>query len=213
MLNVNQKLIWKERKIDYVELSILIYIIIYITIIVIIRSHNIFLKYLNTEIVNCSETLYKSLLYCVFGKNWYIPYEKQTYPKCRPLINYWHMSHLFLYVILGFLMPNNKLALFNIGILWEVYECVMSRCHNIFDLIFNLSGILIGYFIRVIYTKIITKNNSINSKSTCKQISESVCMVENRPICSPPEYYILYLLSSKWVTLGSFILFTVVCMN
>jgi hypothetical protein len=76
-------------------------------------------------------------------------------------IDYWHLLHLLLYIIIGLLMPNKYLFIFIISILWEIFEhisfkYIINSCNNIIcgrieDIFINIIGYSIGSYLTTLY--------------------------------------------------------------
>jgi len=72
-------------------------------------------------------------------------------------IQYWHVLHMLLYVIIGLLMPNYYLFIIIISILWELFEhisfkYILHRCDTILcgrveDIFLNIVGYIIGSYL------------------------------------------------------------------
>jgi hypothetical protein len=71
-------------------------------------------------------------------------------------LDYWHVAHVILYILIGLLYPNDYLFVLVISIIWEVYEhfmfkyiikksnCNENSCLRIEDIFLNLFGYFIG---------------------------------------------------------------------
>lgn len=107
-------------------------------------------------------------------------------------ISYWAFSHLIMYMILGYLLPNHFIILTIVGIVWELFETVVGYLTmpkdikkegkrkitgeenieymnwwsgSIKDIIFNTIGFLIGYTLN----KTIKNKNSVNNNNSIKE--------------------------------------------
>ena len=72
--------------------------------------------------------------------------KKHTY--C--LVSLWAITHVCLYVLIGFFCPNLFVESFIIGALFEYFEKYKWGCHDSLDVIFNSIGFCIGYIIKKI---------------------------------------------------------------
>ena len=95
----------------------------------------------------------------------FLSYNKQN----NLILNGWATSHFILYLIVGYLYPNEYLYVFSLGIIWEIYEylfakdkifisniykflCgekdgIMQMVYNKYDPLINLVGYIIGNFL------------------------------------------------------------------
>ena len=64
------------------------------------------------------------------------------------LITGWNISHLLLYMIVGFLCPKLTILWLFIGILWEFLETFKEvDCYDYTDMFYNITGLYIGIFL------------------------------------------------------------------
>jgi hypothetical protein len=63
------------------------------------------------------------------------------------LVTSWAVSHILLYVVLGFMFPDRFWETFAIGALFEGVEWLTLDCHDLLDLVWNSLGFLIGYWL------------------------------------------------------------------
>jgi len=71
-------------------------------------------------------------------------------------VDYWHLLHIVLYILIGLLYPNDYTLILFISIIWELYEHFMFKylikksncnefsCLRIEDVFLNLFGYFIG---------------------------------------------------------------------
>lgn len=71
-------------------------------------------------------------------------------------VDYWHLLHIILYILIGLLYPHNYTLILIISIIWEIYEhfmfkyiikksnCKEFSCLRIEDIFLNLLGYFIG---------------------------------------------------------------------
>ena len=71
-------------------------------------------------------------------------------------VDYWHLLHIVLYILIGLLYPNDYILILIISIIWELYEHFMFKylikksncnefsCLRIEDVFLNLFGYFIG---------------------------------------------------------------------
>ena len=71
----------------------------------------------------------------------------------RCVFTVWELSHIFFHIPIGFFF-NIQTSLF-VGISWELIEHYHPdlNCGNIMDIVWNLIGYSIGWFLRYLYTK------------------------------------------------------------
>ncbi len=80
----------------------------------------------------------------------------------------WSLSHLLMYIILGFAFPHQWKLILVVGILWEIFEFFGSRiekilypkkklywCAKFSDLIVNTVGFILGLCIRLVIAYLI----------------------------------------------------------
>jgi hypothetical protein len=61
---------------------------------------------------------------------------------------FWSMSHLFLYVLIGYFCPDYARMAFFIGAGFELYEYFRFECHDVLDLAWNAVGLFLGLGLR-----------------------------------------------------------------
>jgi hypothetical protein len=76
-------------------------------------------------------------------------------------IDYWHIFHFLLYVIIGLLMPNKHLLIFFLSFFWETFEhisfkYILNKCNSLIcgrveDIFLNIIGYTIGSYLTSIY--------------------------------------------------------------
>ena len=63
------------------------------------------------------------------------------------LVTSWNISHVLMYMIMGYLFPNILLEIVFIGIMFEILETTWD-CYDMMDLVWNTSGYMIGALAR-----------------------------------------------------------------
>ena len=63
------------------------------------------------------------------------------------VLTFWGSTHFLLYFVLGIIAPNLFWETFAVGVGFEIYEYYKFKCHDVFDIILNSSGFLIGKYI------------------------------------------------------------------
>ena len=112
------------------------------------RKYN---KFIRDKINGCLIT-YNSDITDFITKNRGFEYNDSIYLKdC--IVTHWHLSHLLLYVFIGFFCPNLFLLSFSIGVSWEILEYFVQQ-NDFTDIIFNTIGFFIGYILNKLFTKI-----------------------------------------------------------
>ena len=118
------------------------------------KPSNDFFKKLNDVhqscVIKCSSNTCKNVVQNGRGDTYFIstPKEKQEYIKgCA--ITFWGVSHFFMHFMIGFLLPDFFIQSLTIGLLFEVYEYQVYKCHDMLDIPLNISGFLIGRTIRI----------------------------------------------------------------
>ena len=71
--------------------------------------------------------------------------DKKNHMYC--LISLWALTHVGLYIVIGFYCPNLFIETFIIGVLFEFFEKYYWNCQDSLDVIFNSIGFGIGYSI------------------------------------------------------------------
>ena len=105
-------------------------------------------KFICNKIDECLIT-YNSDITDFITKNRGINYNNSIYLKDCILTN-WHLSHLLLYIFIGFFCPNLFLLSFSIGVTWEILEYFIGH-HDFTDIIFNTIGFFIGYLLNKLF--------------------------------------------------------------
>lgn len=84
------------------------------------------------------------------GKNYYLNkangLDKDVTPNC--MLTIWGVSHIVLYMILGWFVPDKFWETLIIGILFEYLEKTFLDCHDPLDIMWNTIGFLIGRYLR-----------------------------------------------------------------
>lgn len=87
------------------------------------------------------------------GKNYYLNKTNNTNnidsdvtPNC--MLTIWGLSHVILYMILGWFVPDKFWETLLIGIAFEFLEKWSYDCHDILDIMWNSVGFLIGRYLR-----------------------------------------------------------------
>lgn len=81
----------------------------------------------------------------------YLPLEsKETNDEYRKtcFVTRWHMLHFVLHIIVAFVYPKFVVELIMTSTLFEIYEYFSCNCHDITDIFYNVTGALIGYYLR-----------------------------------------------------------------
>jgi hypothetical protein len=63
------------------------------------------------------------------------------------LVTFWSFSHLFLYFLVGNFCPKYAHVAFLAGFLFELYEYVHLRCHDVLDIAWNALGLGMGLMV------------------------------------------------------------------
>lgn len=99
-------------------------------------------------------------------------YNFTNYKFLNEYVDGWGLSHLLLYGIMTFIYPNQWHFIFLIGVVWEIIEIILSyipifKCYllnygrgqvtewwyaRFEDIIMNWLGIIIGYYLKTIFT-------------------------------------------------------------
>lgn len=71
------------------------------------------------------------------------------------LISTWNISHFLIYLLCGILCPKLAIIWVFIGIWWEFLETFKEAdCYDYSDIIYNISGLFLGIYIRRKYDQI-----------------------------------------------------------
>lgn len=134
------------NKIRSLKLALLIILIVIISIIIgwIIEYYKLYNRNTNKE--------------CLFLLN--DNKQKESGLIFGSCIDYWHILHLLLYIIIGLLIPYNYYIIISISILWEIFEhyvfkyitkkCNDILCGRIEDILLNITGYIIGNILCII---------------------------------------------------------------
>lgn len=80
------------------------------------------------------------------GSNYYLtdvdPVITETLENC--FTSFYNLSHLFMYMLLGFLCPNLFIETQLIGIGFEMYEYWFLDCADLLDIPYNFTGFIFG---------------------------------------------------------------------
>lgn len=85
----------------------------------------------------------------VRGNNYTIGDDKSTDELKSCFVTSANLSHLLMYVVIGFLYPHLFWLTFFIGLLNEAFELVVYDCSDMLDILMNASGFFIGKYIRL----------------------------------------------------------------
>jgi hypothetical protein len=69
------------------------------------------------------------------------------------IITNWNMIHFASHLCITFLFPYFYREIFACSFLYEIYEYIFFKCHDIADIFYNVIGIFTGYQLRQIYDK------------------------------------------------------------
>lgn len=85
----------------------------------------------------------------VRGRNYYLDGTgKQTVLDKDCLMTGWGASHVFLYFVLGFLVPRRFFLAMFVSAAFEVGEWALKDCHDLMDLLWNALGYAAGVGVR-----------------------------------------------------------------
>lgn len=90
----------------------------------------------------------KSLIKETRGENYFIstPLEKQkTIKNC--LVTFWGLTHFILYFAVGYFLPNLLYEAIALGVGFELYEYKVLKCHDSFDIVLNIGGLMLGRYL------------------------------------------------------------------
>ncbi len=71
------------------------------------------------------------------------------------LLSLWALTHIFLYMLIGFFCPDLFIPSFIIGVIYEIVEKYALDCHDVLDIFYNSLGFGIGFGIN----KMVFSNN------------------------------------------------------
>ena len=134
----------KNSKEDWVLLGVLIVFNLWITFFI---SENNFSLWTNSKncVVPCPDVL-KPLL-STRGENYFLskdgPTSEDELKSC--LLSTWGASHIFMYALITFIVPQLWWVVLISGIVWELYESQQLGCQDFLDIFWDSLGIFIGY--------------------------------------------------------------------
>jgi hypothetical protein len=67
------------------------------------------------------------------------------------VVTFWSVSHIMLYLLIGFFCPSLFIPSFVSGVIWEGLEKKFFQCHDIIDIFYNSFGFAIGYLLNKLY--------------------------------------------------------------
>jgi hypothetical protein len=80
--------------------------------------------------------------------------EKDNHKYC--ILSLWALTHIFLYMLIGFFCPDLFIPSFLIGVIYEIVEKYSFECHDALDIFYNSLGFGIGFAIN----KMVFNNNT-----------------------------------------------------
>lgn len=63
------------------------------------------------------------------------------------ILGFFGVTHILLYMVLGYYVPKMFWETFFIGIIFEIVECYTLECHDSLDILWNTVGFLAGAYI------------------------------------------------------------------
>ena len=105
-----------------------------------IKSDNIFLQ---------------KLSHFVKGEKYIVQMSDEENLKFRKecITTIWNMLHFMSHLTVVFVFPYFYREIFAVSFLFEIYEYYVFKCHDISDIIYNIAGLLLGYYLRKLYDR------------------------------------------------------------
>jgi hypothetical protein len=93
----------------------------------------------------------------VKGEKYFVQMSLEENTKFRKecITTNWNITHFLSHLVVVFLFPHFYREIFVVTFLYEIYEYYGYKCHDISDIAYNVSGLLLGYKLRKLYDKII----------------------------------------------------------
>jgi uncharacterized membrane protein AbrB (regulator of aidB expression) len=83
------------------------------------------------------------------------------------ILSLWALTHIFLYMLIGFFCPDLFIPSFIIGVIYEIFEKYSFDCHDVLDIFYNSLGFGIGFGINKM---VFTNNKDSVSKILLKAL-------------------------------------------
>lgn len=123
------------------------------------KSYTPFRRYLFEKVngcfINSDNSFLQKLSHFVKGEKYFIQLSHSENMKFRKecITTVWNMLHFSSHLIVCFIFPFFYREIFAVSFLYEIYEYYVYKCHDISDIFYNVSGLLLGYNLRKIYDK------------------------------------------------------------
>jgi len=135
--------------------SLAVLAVIYVIALIVVRigcKNESVNKELGTSI--CSwKTCEKFIVSQTRGQNYLLnrDHNEEKIPSNSPLISAWALLHIFMYAVIGYLVPYQLPIVLSISVLFEVIEHIGYDAHDILDVLWNTIGLWMGGVMRQIF--------------------------------------------------------------
>ena len=103
-----------------------------------------------------SDTVFlQKLSHFVKGEKYIVQMSDEDNLKFRKecITTIWNMLHFMSHLTVVFVFPYFYREIFAVSFLFEIYEYYVFKCHDIYDIIYNIAGLLLGYYLRKLYDR------------------------------------------------------------
>jgi len=103
-----------------------------------------------------SDTVFlQKLSHFVKGEKYIVQMSDEENLKFRKecITTIWNMLHFMSHLTVVFVFPYFYREIFAVSFLFEIYEYYVFKCHDISDIIYNIAGLLLGYYLRKLYDR------------------------------------------------------------
>lgn len=89
----------------------------------------------------------------VKGENYVVQYTKEENKafKRKCITTTWNLIHFLSHLVITFFFPYFYIEIFIGSFVYEIYEYVWYKCHDLTDVLYNITGIFCGYNLRKMY--------------------------------------------------------------
>jgi hypothetical protein len=99
--------------------------------------------------------IFKNISDFVKGENYVVQYSKEKNKQFKRscITTTWNFIHFLLHLVITFFFPFFYIEIFMGSFIYEIYEYFWYKCHDLTDVLYNITGIFCGYKLKKIYEK------------------------------------------------------------
>jgi len=107
---------------------------------------NIF-KIISGSFITTTNPFLHQISHFVKGENYLVQFSKEKITKYRKecIVTCWNFFHFIAHFVAVFMFPYFFREIFLLSFLYEIYEYIVFKCHDLSDIVYNIMGIYLGY--------------------------------------------------------------------